>query len=140
MDIQRLRSMIRRHEGVKQFPYECSAKKLTIGIGHNLTDLGLPDSIIEDLFEHDLGNAISECATLYPNWHELPDDIQMVLVDMMFNLGVNRISRFKRMNRAIDDHNWHRMAEEMKDSRWYEQVGNRSRELVEIVRSTGHEN
>ena len=135
MDIQRLRSMIRRHEGVKQFPYECSAKKLTIGIGHNLTDLGLPDSIIEDLFDHDLGNAISGCATLYPNWHELPDDIQMVLVDMMFNLGVNRISRFKRMNRAIDDQNWHRMAEEMKNSRWYVQVGTRSRELIEIVRS-----
>ena len=116
-------------------PYRCSAGKLTIGVGHNLDALGLPIHIIDELFEYDLQNTIQDCASLYPNWNELPDEIQMVLVDMCFNLGKAGLQKFKKMNRAVEDFNWVRMLEEMRDSRWYSQVKNRAVELEEIVRS-----
>ena len=135
IDYDRLRSMIRRHEGVKKFPYKCSAGKTTIGIGHNLDDLGLSERIINEIFEEDISNTIGDCGALYPNWNELPDIIQLVLIDMMFNLGRNRMHKFKKMNAAINDHNWTRMAEEMKDSLWFSQVGIRATELHEMIRS-----
>lgn len=135
MNFDNLRSMLRRHEGVRDKPYRCSAGKLTIGVGHNLDDLGLPVHIIDELFEYDLQNTIADCASLYPNWNELPEEIQAVLIDMCFNMGKGRLQKFKKMNRAVEDFNWVRMIEEMRDSLWYKQVKNRAVELEEIVRS-----
>lgn len=135
MDYDKLKSMIERHEGRRKKPYKCTAGKITIGVGHNLDDLGLPDRMIDELLELDIGNAISDCASLYPNWHALPDTIQMVLIDMMFNMGLSRMQQFKKMNRAVEDHNWATMIKEMQDSRWFAQVGNRAKELQELVRS-----
>ena len=125
--------MIERHEGRENKPYRCTAGKLTIGVGHNLDDKPLSDKAVDQILDDDITDAIRDCASLYPNWNQIPEDIQMVLIDMMFNLGRTRLSKFRKMNRAVEDFNWGRMVAEMQDSRWYKQVGNRSKELEEIV-------
>ena len=43
------------------------------------------------------------------------------------------MSDTQKMNRAIEDFNWPRMAKEMEDSAWFKQVGNRAKELQELV-------
>lgn len=53
---------------------------------------------------------------------------------MAFNLGRNRLSKFKNMISAVNEGNYAKAADEMIDSRWYKQVGVRSKELVEIMR------
>ena len=57
-----------------------------------------------------------------------------VLVNMVFNLGRPRLSKFKNMLAAVNANDYHLAAEEMIDSKWYRQVGRRSEELVEIMR------
>ena len=52
----------------------------------------------------------------------------------MFNLGYPRLSKFKGMKAGVDDADWNRAADEMVDSRWYEQVPNRAKRLVERMR------
>ena len=53
---------------------------------------------------------------------------------MCFNLGINRLGKFKMMLHAVSRGSWREMALQMEDSKWYGQVGRRSVELQEMVR------
>jgi lysozyme len=74
--------------------------------------------------------AISECKALYDQWDDFPGEVQEILVNMMFNLGRTRLSKFKNMRKAIDNEDWSTAAVEGRDSRWYRQVGNRAERLM----------
>ena len=144
IDIDILRSMITRHEGKRYKIYDDANPNeeikpgytlkgyITVGVGHNLHE-PMTDDIINDLLENDISNAISDCASIYPNWHELPDNAQMVLIDMCFNMGKRGLQNFKKMNRAVEDFNWATMVKEMADSKWAHQVGVRASELREMI-------
>ena len=67
------------------------------------------------------------------DFEKLPEVIQRVLVNMCFNLGGSRLSKFRNMLKACRNHDWKTMAVEMEDSRWFNQVGGRSRELQLMV-------
>ena len=133
MHFDTLRTLLRKHEGYREQIYTCSAGKMTIGVGHNLTDLGLDPDVIELQFAHDIQSAISTCQAIFDNWHELPDMVQVVLANMAFNLGFYRLSKFKRMIKAINEKDFQTAAIEMLDSKWAIQVGDRSNELSEIM-------
>ena len=55
----------------------------------------------------------------------------------MFNMGLGRLSAFKGMKRGVDARDWQSAADEMVDSRWYNQVKNRADRLVERMRQIG---
>ena len=54
---------------------------------------------------------------------------------MMFNMGLTRLSKFKGMKRGVDAKDWNAAADEMVDSRWYNQVTNRAKRLVDRMRN-----
>ena len=68
------------------------------------------------------------------NLDSQPMDVQRVCVNMAFNLGRNRLSKFKNMIRYVNEGNYLMAANEMIDSKWYRQVGRRSKELVDIMK------
>ena len=74
---------------------------------------------------------IEECKKLYDNFDKLPDEVQLILCNMMFNMGRPRLSKFKKMNEAITNEDWIEASVQMEDSRWYNQVTNRAKRLVE---------
>jgi lysozyme len=57
----------------------------------------------------------------------------MVVVDMIFNLGSNGFAQFKKLQAALARQDYAGAAQEMRDSRWYRQVGNRGRDDVELM-------
>ena len=69
------------------------------------------------------------------DFEKLPEVIQRVLVNMCFNLGGTRLSKFRNMLQACRQHDWKEMAAQMQDSRWFGQVGRRSWELQQLVLS-----
>jgi lysozyme len=73
---------------------------------------------------------IDECKVLYDDFDELPEECQHIIANMMFNMGRPRLSKFKGMKAAVDARDFKRASEEMVDSRWYTQVPNRARRLV----------
>ena len=73
---------------------------------------------------------MSDCAILYPDFDELPEEAQQVIANMMFNMGRPRLSKFKGMKRGVDSRDWNAAADEMVDSAWYRQVTNRADRLV----------
>lgn len=127
--------LIKKHEGVRLFPYLCTAKKLTIGVGRNLDDNG----IRQDEADLMLSNDIKECEQVLESrmdhWEALSEVRQAVLINMVFNLGWPRFSKFKKCIAAVNDCYFDRAAAEMLDSRWAVQVGNRAIELSEMMKS-----
>ncbi len=128
--------LIKHHEGLRLRPYRCTAGRLTIGYGHNLEDNGISREQAEMLLADD----IYECRqSLQHNllfWPELDKVRQAVLVDMCFNLGWPRLSRFKKMLNALALKDFGSAAAEMMDSRWAKQVPRRAARLVRMM-STG---
>lgn len=133
-----------RHEGYVTEIYLCSENYPTFGIGHMVTEndmehtwpVGTPvtDERILQVFHDDCKVAIADAELLIDNLSDHPDFVSRVLVNMAFNIGRPRLSKFKNMLAAIEAKDYNRAADEMIDSKWYHQVGRRSQELVEMMR------
>ena len=113
----------------------------TFGVGHLVLEtdpeygqpVGTPvsEERVRECFEHDLGISVSECVILYEDqWEGFPDEVQQILVNMMFNMGRTRLSKFKKMNLALSVGHWKLAAAEGRDSLWYRQVTNRAERLM----------
>lgn len=119
----------------------------TFGIGHLVLesdpehgqDVGTPVSEERclEVFDYDLEVTVNECKVLFPDFDEKLDEVQEILINMMFNMGRTRLSKFKKFIGALNEENYDEAANQMMDSRWYNQVGNRSVRLVERMRNAG---
>ena len=128
--------MLRLDEGFRRFPYVDSVNKVTIGIGHNLTDNGLSQPILDAIYEDDVNNAAADCnRLLQDHWADLDEVRRVVLINMMFNLGLGRLSLFRRMIAAIKQKDWAAAAREAMDSRWARQVGPRAERLAHMLKT-----
>ena len=117
----------------------------TFGIGHLFTDndpesgasvgTEVSDDRVQEAFETDVETVLSDCERLYVQFEHLPEEVQLIIANMMFNMGYPRLSKFKGMKRGVDARDWNAAADEMVDSRWYDQVTNRAERLVERMRS-----
>ncbi len=132
-----VKSLLREHEGWSSTVYRCPSGRLTIGYGRNLEDRGIRRIEGEILLDHDVVDVYWSLAVGLHEWgiefHRLPHTIQVVLMDMCYNLGLAGLFQFRKMLAAVRDQDWQRMAAEMQDSRWYQQTGRRARKLVQMV-------
>lgn len=132
------KEMTKTFEGLRLKPYKCTAGKLTIGYGRNLEDVGISQAEADMLFERDFAMAESEvkrlCRANQIDWGNLIEQRFYVLTDMMFNLGYTRLSKFKKMLTALSKGQYEAAANEMLDSSWAVQVGNRATQLAALMR------
>lgn len=135
MNLERAKHYTKRFEGLRLKPYTCPAGKLTIGYGHNIEDNGITEDIAVRLLDSDLSNAERDVRAKFSSYYKLNEARQFVLVDMCFNIGINRLMTFKKMFAALAKGEYHTAAREMQDSKWYRQVGNRGKILCEIMKS-----
>ena len=145
MNLEQLRLEIEADEGCKYEIYLDHLGLPTFGIGHLVTESdpehGQPvgtevtEERVAEVFESDVQVTIDECERLYSGFSELPEEVQHILANMMFNMGRPRLSGFKKFNACVGDGDWEGAAEEMIDSRWYRQVTNRAERLVQRMRA-----
>ena len=145
MDINKLREELERDEGVKYEVYNDHLGFPTFGIGHLITDndpecgasvgTEVSDNRVKEAFETDVQTVLSDCERLYEEFGSLPEEAQLIIANMMFNMGFTRLSKFKGMKRGVDARNWNAAADERVDSRWYNLVTSRANRLVERMRS-----
>ena len=86
-------------------------------------------------FSLDILVTTEDCRTLYSDFDDLPEEAQLIIANMMFNMGRPRLSMFKGMKAGVDARDWNRAADEMVDSRWHDQVPNRAKRLVKRMRA-----
>lgn len=123
-------------EGLRLHPYLCTAGKQTIGYGRNLDDVGITEAEAEAMLRSDIEIAIQDAKSFATAavWQRLSPYRQAVLINMAFNLGLSRLSQFKRMQTNLARHAYADAADEMLNSRWARQVPNRARRLAELMR------
>lgn len=133
MNTQKLKEQIIDHEGIRLKLYRCSAGKLTIGIGRNIEKKGINTDEAFHMLTNDIQECLVDIITIFSDFSEFPEKIQLVLMDMRFNLGASGFRGFRKMIAAAKSQDWEGMKREMIHSNWYGQVGRRSRNLVKMV-------
>ena len=148
MNLIQLQDEIANDEGVVYKTYHCSLGHLTGGIGHLITEwdeefyekpIGtkVPNEQVNDWFEKDIKVTISDCKIIFDNFDNLPEEAQLVIANMCFQLGRPRLSKFKNFIAAVKDEDWQRAGDEMQDSRWYKQTTNRADRLIARITKLG---
>jgi lysozyme len=146
-----LKERIMEHEGFRDVAYNDTLGIATIGYGHMI----LPQDNIQignkyskefltELFDKDFDIAVKGANKLIKE--KLPhllmlgltdvelSKIEGVLIEMVFQMGRPRVSKFNKMFKAIDEAEWNKAADEMLDSRWAEQTFERALNLSHIIR------
>lgn len=158
--MHKLVAELTRDEGLRLKTYRCTAAKLTIGIGRNLDDVGISGSEArlfgcdtpaqalahvkrhgvtklqaESLFANDIVGCERDLDRRLPWWRSLDDVRQRVLLNMCFNLGINRLLGFKNTLRMIQRREFEDAAAGMLASLWARQVGTRALRLSAMMRT-----
>lgn len=149
-------NMLKEHEGYSEVMYPDTKGIPTIGIGFNLQRgdakakieaLGYDYQAVLDgkqkiskesvlrLFNDDVADAKKNIAGVITNFAEQPQVVQDVMTDMMFNMGPGTFGDFHNMIAAVIAKDYSKAADEMENSKWYGQVGNRGPALVKLMRS-----
>ena len=144
MNKDRLREELADDEGCKFEIYLDHLGLPTFGIGALIKEhdpeygqpVGTPvsEDRVRKRFNLDIAVTIEDCQVLYDDFDDLPEEAQLVIANMMFNMGRPRLSKFKGMKAGVDARDWERAADEMVDSRWHDQVPNRAKRLVKRIR------
>ena len=145
MNKDKLREEIAEDEGCKYEIYLDHLGLPTFGIGHLVTEndpengqpVGTPidEERVRQVFSLDIAVTLEDCKSLYDDFDDLPEECQLVIANMMFNMGRPRLSKFKGMKAGVDARDWNKAADEMVDSRWHDQVPNRAKRLVKRMRA-----
>ena len=145
MNIVQLRDTLKVDEGCVNSIYLDHLNLPTLGIGHLINEwdeeygkpVGTPvsEERVNELFDKDIEITIDECEQLFGNFQELPEEVQQILANMMFNLGRPRLSKFRKLCKAVAEKNWQECAAQMHDSKWRTQVPNRAERLISRMKA-----
>lgn len=151
---------IKSNEGYKNKVYKDPAGNLAIGLGFNLDrplakglfkNMGidintvrqgkrvLSEKEIKQLFTYDLNLAVNNAKLFINNFDYIPYEVKMALIDMSYNLGLPRLSKFHNFKTALEAQDYTLAAKEMKNSKWYTQVKGRGEKLANMVANADSE-
>ena len=144
MNLSKLQEELVIDEGCKYEIYLDHLGYKTFGVGHLVkghdpeygwsVGTDIDENRVNEAFHQDIQDVLGDCEKLYVQWEHLPEEVQLIIANMMFNTGLTRLSKFKGMKRGVDARDWNRAADEMVDSVWYRQVTNRADRLVNRMR------
>jgi lysozyme len=140
MNIEQLREQLTIDEGKVNEIYKDHLGYPTFGIGHLVLesdpeygqDVGIPvsEERVIECFDNDVQTVIEDCKKLHEGWEDYPEEVRQIVANMMFNMGLTRLSKFRKHNAALQCGDWKEAAVEGRDSRWYRQVTNRAERLM----------
>jgi lysozyme len=132
--------LIREHEGRHVVPYLDSLGIITWGIGRNVQDvpfssdeLALISPLVDLMFENDLRRARHDLVDNFPWFVGLDEVRQAACIDLRFNCGPGGFRGFKKFCAAMMRRDWLLAAEELRDSKWYRQVGRRGPRILGMI-------
>ncbi|MEJ2767536.1 glycoside hydrolase family protein [Mycetohabitans sp. B46] len=133
-DMPTLLSELSRDEGRQLKPYLDTVGKTTIGVGRNLTDVGISDSECNLLLENDVMRSVTWLDRHLPWWRSLDAVRQRVIINMAFNMG-RKLLTFANTLAAMQRGGYEAAANGMLASKWATQVGARAQRLASMMRT-----
>ena len=130
-----LLNRIKEHEGFRSRVYKCTEGYDTIGYGFAIKDLYLSEGISELILKEKVTNLRLRIEKKFDWFNEVPREVQEVLLEMSYQMGVSGVSKFKNALKHMRNGDWIKAADEMLLSRWYKQTPKRAKELSDIIRA-----
>ena len=147
MNLEQLQIELAADEGCKLEIYLDHLGYPTVGIGHLITEddelygfeVGseVSQEHVDDLFHADVQRTLRDCEFLYSDFNDLPEEAQLIIANMCFQLGRPRLSGFKKMKAAVDSRDWKEASRQMLDSKWAKQTPNRASRLSHRMAALG---
>ncbi len=78
---------------------------------------------VDELLDATVALAVTGARNLVPTLDALPADKQLVLVDLVFNMGEHGLSKFVNTLQAVKGQHWPVAAAALQDSAWFHEVG-----------------
>lgn len=147
-------TLIEKHEGRRATVYADTAGKATIGVGWNLDDpsaaliafhfgldltelkngtAALTDGEIDEIKDYQIGVVIRQAMSIFDNFMEMPDGVQAAIVDMLFNLGETRFTKFVSTIGQLKAGDYTQAGIEAGNSLWAKQVPNRAADDIKLL-------
>lgn len=131
--------LIREHEGRRAVPYLDSEGILTWGIGRNIQEvpfsgdeMALVTQLVDLMFANDLRACRADMLS-FPWFAQLDEVRQAACLDLRFNLGASGLREFKKFLAALARSDWDRAADELRASKWHQQVGRRAERIESMI-------
>lgn len=112
-------------EGCELSAYQDSLGVWTIGYGTNLQCLTIDLPLAEKWLMEKLTTAEGDARAFFTNFDQLDAVRQSVLINMAYQLGATRLSRWKNLQAAIAHQDWPAAALRLKKSKMYLQTPER---------------
>lgn len=136
------KEMLVFEEGSRNRPYDDADGSLvrgkgnvTIGIGHNLDANPLSESSIDWIFNSDFGRTLIDSRFAFKRFDAYPENRQLAIINMVFNLGGTAIMHFQNLIKAADGNDWKKAADEVRSSKWASQVPKRAARVALMFES-----
>ena len=143
--IDQLRKELEADEGCVYSIYLDHLGLPTCGVGHLVKsddpeyemEVGTPvsEERVAELFAKDISWTITDCHKLLPGFNDMPETVQLIVANMTYNMGLNRMRKFVKFLAAVEAGDMNEAAEQMYDSRWRRQVPERSGRLIERMKA-----
>ena len=136
--MQRLLETLKRHEGVRYYVYRDHLGYETIGVGrciNRAVGLGLSPDEVEYLLINDVQRCIEELDGAFDWCKDLDEVRREAMINLCFNLGLTKLRKFVNALEAMKQRNYNKAATEFLNSKWANQVGERSREVAQMIRT-----
>ena len=145
MNLERLMESVKKHEGYRNKVYLDTLGKRTVGVGHLCVedfwedDKEYEEKFLMEILADDLQNAIKGARELKEEHSctDIDEIAQEILVEMVFQLGKNGVSKFRNMWKALAEKNYIGASFDMSDSKWAKQTPNRAKSMAELMKSCG---
>ena|ERR1035437_5515107 len=130
-----LEEQLVRDEGCRLQIYQDSVGKWTVGVGRNLSDVGISRDEAMALLANDIQNAEARLEQELSWAADLDPVRRSVLVNMCFNMGIGGLVKFRKFLAALQAGDYKTASSEMLQSTWAQQVGPRAQRLALQVES-----
>lgn len=126
---------VKLSEGFRDKVYKCTEGHDTIGYGFAIKDLIMDEDIAEIILRRKLDKLIDKANNKFNFLKRMPHQIQDVIYEMCYQMGVTGVSKFKKTLTYLKNEEFKKASIEMLDSRWARQTPNRARKLSNIVKN-----
>ena len=142
MDYKNLKERLKKNEGFSKKPYFDQLGFLTIGYGHlilkgedNLKYKNITKKKLEKIFLNDFNNAVSDFNKFLRHIPKTKK-VSELLIEMIFQLGIVNVLKFKKMLKNINNINQFLVCFEIMNSLWYKQTPLRVKKMIIIFLKT----
>ena len=125
---------IKEHEGFSSTVYKCPNGYDTVGYGQRVKYLKVTKEQAEQWLVDEVKDLQRRITATFDWFEESPEDVRNVVVSMVYQMGLNAFSKFKKTIYLLETEQYKEASDEMLDSKWARKDSpNRAKELSDIL-------